>query len=139
MSYLLDTNVLSELARPRKNQGVLDWLAATRGWEHYVSVLTSGEPLRGVAKLRHRGDQRRAATIEQFVFATEQRFASRILAITDDIVRVWAGQSRAEPVPVVDGLIAATAAVHGWTVVTPNVTDFERTGVPVLSPFSREE
>ena len=136
MSYLLDTNVLSELARSKKNAGVLDWLAATRGSEHYISVLTMGELLRGVTKLRHHGEQNRAAAIEQFVLETERRFASRILGIGHDVVRVWAAQSPMQPLPVVDGLIAATAAVHGWTVVTRNVEDFERSGVPVLNPFT---
>lgn len=136
MSYLLDTNVVSELAKPRRNPGVVEWLAETRTDGHYLSVLTLGELLRGIAKLRHRGDHPQADKIERFVQTTEEQFSRYLLPITTEVVRGWARQPITRVVSVVDGLIAATASAHGLAVATRNVSDFEPTGVTVINPFS---
>lgn len=136
MSYLLDTNVLSELNKRVKNPGLLDWLAETRRGEHFVSVLTLGETYQGISHLRGRGDHQQADALEQFAVRTEERFANRILPVTTSIAREWGRQSHHQPIPAVDGLIAATARVHDVTVVTRNDSDFIATGARVLNPFS---
>lgn len=136
MSYLLDTNVLSELRKPVRNRGLLDWLATTHQAEHFVSVLTIGELHRGVSRLRDRGDRRQAEVIERFVRGTERRFAARILPITSDIAVEWGRQAHGSSIPSIDGLIAATAMVHRMAVVTRNSRDFEPTGAEVLDPFT---
>lgn len=139
MSYLLDTNVVSELAKRRKNQGVLDWLSEHRGAEHFLSVLTVGELLRGVERLRARGDRRQADRVEEFVRSTQERFERRILPVTGAMVREWALQDQSRPLPVVDALIAATAAAHDLTVVTRNASHFELAPVRVVDPFTADK
>ncbi|MGH3932809.1 MAG: type II toxin-antitoxin system VapC family toxin [Pseudonocardiaceae bacterium] len=135
MSYLLDTNILSETRKRNRNPGVTEWISATAQDRMHVSVLTIGEIGHGITGLRERGDRRQASILEGWLDDVVQEFGKRIIPITLDIAREWGTQGRTQPVPMVDGLIAATAKVHGWTVVTRNVKDFGNTGVRVLNPF----
>jgi predicted nucleic acid-binding protein len=135
VSYLLDTNVLSETRKRRSAPGVREWIASTPADLLYISVLTLGEIERGIARIRDRGDQSQAAALELWLRQLEAGFAERIIPVTLRIAGEWGRQRQQQPIPVIDALIAATARVHGWTVVTRNAKDFERIGVPVLNPF----
>lgn len=135
MSYLLDTNVLSETRKRNRNAGVTEWISTTDPERMHLSVLTIGEIGHGITQLHERGDRRQAAVIENWLDDVVQGFGARIVPVTLEIAREWVVQSKAAPVPVVDALIAATARVHGWTLVTRNVKDVDTTGVRVLNPF----
>ena len=135
MTYLLDTNILSETRKRQPASGVTSWIAATASEHLYVSVLTLGEIEQGISRIRGRGDNEQAAGLEHWLRAVELGFADRILSVTLPVAAAWGRQQHAQPLPVIDGLIAATARVNSLTVVTRNAKDFERTGVQVLNPF----
>jgi len=137
MMYLLDTVTISEVTRPQPDEGVLDWLAVhyTDAW---LSVITLGELRKGILSLapgRRRADL--TAWLDSDLMA---RFAHRIAPVTVDVAHEWgrlvaeAGRDGAT-VPALDGLIAATAAVHGLTVVTRNARDFAWAGIPATTPW----
>src|SRR6266700_5205832 len=136
MTYLLDTNVLSETRKRQPAQGLTDWIAATPPDRMHVSVLTLGEIESGIAKVRGRGDRYQAAALERWLRDVQAGFEKRILPVTLPVAAAWGRLQHAQPLPVIDGLIAATARVHGMTVVTRNVKDFELAGVQVLNPFA---
>lgn len=136
MSYLLDTNVLSETRKHSRNPGVTEWISATSPEHMHVSVLTIGEIGHGITQLRERGDRPQVAVIERWLDDVVQEFGKRIIPVTLDIAHEWGAQSKTQPITAVDALIAATAKVHGWTVVTRNVKDFDSTGVRLLNPFT---
>lgn len=136
MSYLLDTNVLSETRKRQPAAGVTDWIAATPLDRLHVSVLTLGEIEQGITKIRGRGDRRQAAALERWLGDVQDGFEGRILPVTIPVATAWGRQQHAQPLPVIGALIAATAQVHGLTVVTRNVKDFELAGVQVLNPFA---
>ena len=134
MTYLLDTNVLSETRKRRPAAGVASWIAATPPGLLHVSVLTMGEIGQGIARIRGRGDREQASALERWLRDLEAGFGDRVLPVTLPVAAAWGRQQYAQPLPVIDALIAATARVHGMTVVTRNVNDFELAGVPVLNP-----
>jgi hypothetical protein len=135
MTYLLDTNILAETRKRQPAAGVIDWIAATAPDRMHVSVLTLGEIEQGIAKVRRRGDQYQAAALERWLRDVQAGFEKRVLPVTVAVAVAWGRQQRGQPLLVIDGLIAATARVHGMTVVTRNVKDFELAGVQVLDPF----
>lgn len=135
MTYLIDTNILSETRKRQPSPGVAGWITATPPGRMYISVLTMGELEQGIARIRGRGDWKQAASLEQWLAAVETAFADRILPLALPAAKIWGRQSPARPLPVVDALIAATAQVHGLTVVTRNVKDYEHAGLQVLNPF----
>ena len=135
MTYLLDTNILSETRKRQPATGVTSWIAATPPERLHVSVLTLGEIEQGIARIRGRGDSEQAARLERWLRELELGFADRILPVTLPVATAWGRQQHAQPLPVIDGLIAATAEVNSLTVVTRNAKDFERSGVQVLNPF----
>jgi toxin FitB len=136
VTYLLDTNVLSETRKRQPSPSVAEWISATPPDRLHVSVLTLGEFEQGIARIRGRGDQQQASALERWLQDVETGFADRILPVTLHVAAVWGRQQYRQPLPVIDALIAATARVHGMTVVTRNVTDFELAGVQVLNPFA---
>ena len=136
MTYLLDTNVLSETRKRQPAAGVADWIAATPPDRLHVSVLTLGEIEQGIARVRDRGDLPRATALERWLQEVETGFEDRVLPVTLPVAAAWGGQQYAQPLPVIDALIAATARVHGMTVVTRNVKDFQLAGVQVVNPFT---
>jgi predicted nucleic acid-binding protein len=101
----------------------------------YGSVLTLGEIEQGIARVRGRGDLYQAAALEHWLRDVESGFEDRVLSVTLPVAAAWGRQQYSQPLPVIDALIAATARVHGMTVVTRKVKDFELAGVPVLNPF----
>lgn len=137
MTYLLDADVLSETRRRQPAAGLTDWIAATPPDRMHVSVLTLGEIEQGIAKVRGRGDQFQAAALERWLRDVQAGFERRILPVTIAVAAAWGRLQQAQPLPVIDALIAATARVHDMTVVTRNVKDFELAGVQVLDPFAR--
>jgi toxin FitB len=135
LSYLVDTNVISELRRgERCNPGVATWFAEVSTADLYLSVLTVGEMRKGIEAIRRR-DQRTAEALETWLGEVVATFSDRILPVDEGVAEQWGRFNVPNPLPVVDSLLAATASVHGLTLVTRNVKDVERTGVPCLNPF----
>jgi predicted nucleic acid-binding protein len=134
VTYLLDTNVVSETRKHRPAPEVVTWLADVDSGELHLSVMTIGEVRRGIERLRRR-DASQAAVYEAWLGTLETAFADRILGVDVAVADAW-GRISADPVPAVDGLLAATALVHGLTVVTRDIGPFERVGVPFLDPWA---
>ena len=135
MTYLLDTNVVSELRKPSPHPGVRAWLQSVPGAGTFLSVLTLGEVRRGIERMWAR-DETQASALERWLTSLEEGFADRILVVDRAVADAWGRVSAATPLPVVDGLLAATALVHGLVVVTRDTDPFERVGVPYLNPWS---
>lgn len=138
MIYLIDTNVLSEQRKHEPNSGVTAWFEDTRTADVRLSVITIGEVRRGITLLRLRRDFAQAGHVERWLSVTLEDFDERIVPITEAAAQRWGDLDARRSTPVADGLIGATAAVHGWTLVTRNVKDFEHIGVPLLNPFTKE-
>jgi toxin FitB len=136
MTYLLDTNILSELIKRRKNAGVLDWLAATSTLEHHISVLSIGEIRRGISLLQIRHDHAQAGRYEAWLEGTIAEFTDRIVPLDIGIAQRWGHSDAVRPMPTADALIGATAALHDMTLVTRNVKDFQPLGIRLLNPFT---
>ena len=134
MSFLLDTNVLSEARKPDRDPNLQTWLASVAASELYVSVLVVGEIRQGVERLRRR-DPRQAAVYEAWLELLHHSYRDRLIPVTPSIAEEWGRLNVPDPIAVVDGLMAATAKVHDLTFVTRNVADVRRTGVRVLNPF----
>lgn len=135
MAYLLDTCILSELRKPRCDRGVAGWMAGVQPDEAFLSVLTLGEIRRGIELLRPK-DPKAAGTLERWLLGLEVHYAERILPISPAVADRWGRLCLDQPLPVSDGLIAATGLEHKLIVVTRNVADFRRSGVGTLNPFS---
>ena len=128
MSWLLDTCALSEYVRKTPAPEVIRWLDEQDESSLFISVISLGEIEKGILKLRA-SDPRRSQKLTAWLGKVEQRFAGRILALDAAALHVWAqiaatAELAGQPLPVMDGLIMATAQCHGLTVVTRNVQDF---------------
>jgi hypothetical protein len=134
VSFLLDTNVVSEARRPAGHPGVRAWLRSVPAVDLFVSVLVVGEIRRGVEQVRRR-DPPHAAVIEAWLLRLATDYRDRVLPVTAAVAEEWGRLNVPDPLPVVDGLLAATARVHGLVLVTRNTDDFARTGVRLLNPF----
>ena len=134
MSFLLDTNVLSEARKPAGNPQVRAWLAGTVGSDLYISTLVTGEIRRGAERLRRR-DPAQAAILDAWLAALRRTYADRLLPVTAEIADMWGIINVPDLLPTIDGLLAATALVHGLTLVTRNTIDVARSGVRVFNPF----
>ena len=126
------------MRKPRKDPRVEAWLATTRPHELHVSVLTLGEVRRGIERLRPR-DPEQALVFETWLQEVENVFAERVLDVDLVVAQAWGRIDATSMVATVDGLIGATALVHGLTVVTRDTAPFERVGVPWLDPWSYGE
>jgi predicted nucleic acid-binding protein len=133
--YLVDTNVVSEARRGSAQ--ALAWLRSVRPERVYLSALTLGEIMRDVT-LRRKSDPQTAARLTEWLEQLRQDHADRILPVTDRIALEWGRIAALRPRGDIDGLIAATAIVHGLILVTRNVKDFEDTVVSLINPWSSE-
>ena len=136
MRFLLDTNVVSETRKRLPDRNVLDWLEAADQRALFISVLTIGELNQGIARRRRR-DPQAAASLHHWLRGIVEFFSERVVAIDAPVAEAWGELNAERPLPVIDSLLAATAHVHGFIVVTRNVKDIEPTGVPVLNPWNR--
>jgi predicted nucleic acid-binding protein len=136
--FLLDTNTVSELVSLKPNQRVLDWMEATDENLLYLSVMTLGEIRQGVAAL---AQSKKRTMLETWLEVDLQsRFAGRVLPIDGAVADRWGwimaqAQAKGLTLPVVDGLLAATALQHNLTVVTRNVSDFSVADLSVVNPW----
>lgn len=135
--FLLDTNVISELVRPAPEVKVRAWVAATDESLLYLSVLTLGEIRKGFAALK---DVSRRVRLEAWLDSDlVVRFAGRILTIDQAVADRWgrlcAKAEPRSPLPMIDGLLAATALHHNLTLVTRNTKDVEVTGATLFNPW----
>lgn len=136
MSYLLDTNVISELRKgDRANPSVASWFADVGDEEIFLSALTIGEIRRGVESVRRR-DPDSAAALDSWLARLSEAHRDRIVPLDRPIAEEWGRMNVPDPLPVVDGLLAATASILGLTLVTRNAADVEGTGVDLLDPFA---
>ena len=135
MKFLLDTNVVSEARKPRAYPGVLSWLNCTPAEDMFLSVLVLGEIRQGIARLAAK-DPRQAEVLARWLDQLRTDYADRLVPITAEIAEEWGRRNATTPLPVVDGLLGATAVVMGMTLVSRNSGDLERTGARVLNPFS---
>jgi toxin FitB len=132
--YLLDTNVVSELRRPRPHGAILAWLRDVSDAEIHLAAVTIGELQAGIEMTREQNPAK-AAEIESWLEQVSQTF--NVLPMDAGIFRAWARlMHRRSNDLIEDAMIAATATVHHLTVVTRNVRDFDRLGVKTLNPFS---
>jgi toxin FitB len=133
--FVLDTNVLSELRRPlRADPNVVAWASRTAAGEMFIAAITVLEIETG-ALMMERKDKRQGRQIRQWSDQTFLRFAGRILPFDDLVAKRCAQLHVPDRRPERDAWIAATALVHGMSVVTRNVADFAPTGVKVLNPW----
>ena len=136
--YLLDTNVVSELHRAIRGKGdpqVTAWLAHTGLPTCYISVITLMELEIGILRLERR-DMTQAMPLREWLEArVVPEFSGRVLALDETVARRCAALHVPNPRPERDAMIAATALVHGMTVVTRNTADFEAAGVALLNPW----
>ncbi len=138
MSFLLDTNILSEARKgERGDAGVRAWLGSVRATQLYISVLVVGEIRQGTERMRRR-DPAQAEVFDEWLARLRRDYRDRILPVTPEVAEEWGRISAGDPVAVVDGLMAATAKVKGMTFVTRNTADVVRTGVHLLNPFESD-
>ena len=138
MRYLLDTNVLSEPARPQPDSNVVAWLEAQSQMDLVLSVLTLGELGKGVERLA--SGARRDRLRQWLDVDLPRRFRDRVLPVDERVARAWgrlsaSGEEEGRRLPVIDGLLLATAAVHNLTFITRNERDCADRGVPLLNPW----
>jgi predicted nucleic acid-binding protein len=133
IKYLLDTNVISELRKPRPHGGVTAWVQALDWKQLFLSAVTLGELQAGI-ELTRQQDPSKAGQIEAWVNRLAGSF--QVLPMDGDCFRECARRMHGQPDDLLlDGMIAATASVHDLTVATRNTRDFVRLGVQVVDPF----
>lgn len=135
MSYLIDTNVISEIRKGNRcDQEVATWWVGIAEDQLYLSALVIGEIRKGVELARAR-DPQKATVLERWLGEITSSFADRILPVSTDVAEEWGRMNAVRPVPVIDALLAATAKVNGLTLVTRNEADVAGLGAEVLNPF----
>ena len=139
MSYLIDTNIISEVRKGQRcNTHVAAWYASIADEELFLSTLVLGEIRKGVELARAR-DPAKAAALERWLRQVEAAFDGRVLGIDNAVSDQWGRMSAIRPIPVIDGLLAATAVSHGLTLVTRNDRYIAGVGAMVLNPFRTGE
>jgi predicted nucleic acid-binding protein len=142
MSFLLDTNVVSEPTKPKPDPGLTSWLASVDEDRLFISAVTLAEISFGIER-RETGAGR--TKLETWLHGDlKARFYGRILPVNEAVAETWgrlvaARAAAGRPIGLMDGFIAATALVHGLTLVTRNTADFENTGAPLLNPWRKSQ
>ncbi|GEP55183.1 type II toxin-antitoxin system VapC family toxin [Reyranella soli] len=139
MSFLLDTNVVSEWVRPRPDAGVVAWLAEADEDRVFISVVTLAELRYGIERLA--AGQRRRRLDEWLRQELPLRFEGRVLSIDAEVADAWGRltalrEISGRPIGAADAFIAATAEAHNLTLVTRNVSDFDRTVRALVNPWT---
>lgn len=134
MTYLLDTNVVSELRKRKPDPRVLAWYEGVASAELFLSVLTIGEIRLGIERLR-RKDELQAELLEQWLRGLHAAYRDHLIDVDADVAEEWGRLSAPDQLPVIDGLLAASARIHGCILVTRNIADIAPSGASVLNPF----
>jgi predicted nucleic acid-binding protein len=136
VSYLIDTNIISEVRKgTRCEPSVAAWYHSILDGDVHLSVLVLGEIRKGAELARPR-DAPKARALTSWLAQVEAAFAERILSVDARVADEWGRMNALRPIPIIDGLLAATAKVHGMTFVTRNAADVEGLGVKLLNPFT---
>jgi hypothetical protein len=136
VKFLLDTNVISEIRkRDRAHSNIKQWVSRTPVEDIGTSVLVLAEIRRGI-ELKRRNDPAQAASLDRWFLQMRIGLGARVLPVDEPVAEAWALLGIPDPLPLIDGLLAATAKVHGLTLVTRNVADIAATGVPSFDPFA---
>lgn len=134
MTYLVDTNVVSELRKRAPDPHLLAWYGTVSSADLFLSVLTIGEIRLGIERLR-RKDTAQADLLEQWLRGLHVAYRDHLIDVDADVAEEWGRLNVPDQLPVIDGLLAASAKVRGWTLVTRNIADLGRSGVSLLNPF----
>ena len=135
MNYLIDTNIISEVRKgPRCDPNVASWYAKIADGSLYLSVLVLGEIRKGIERIRPK-DNAQANAIENWLVAVNKAFGERILPVDRAVANEWGRLNASRPLPIIDGLLAATAKTHRMTLVTRNTADIAGLDVYILNPF----
>jgi len=139
VSYLIDTNIISEVRKgTRCDAHVSAWYASVADEDLFLSTLVLGEIRKGVELARPR-DPGKAVALERWLREVESAFNGRVLGIDNAVSDQWGRMSAIRPLPVIDGLLAATALTNGLTLVTRNDRDVAGLGATVFNPFKGTE
>jgi toxin FitB len=135
VSFLLDTNVLSEVRKGAcASASVMAWWDDVHPGDLYFSVIVAGEIHRGIQKLM-KTDPSRAREFSEWLYSVVQAFEGRILQVDLETAEIWGRLTARRTLPLVDALLAATALAHDFTLVTRNTHDIHDTGVRYVNPF----
>ena len=135
MTFLIDTNIISEVRKgDRGDPAVATWWNGVSEDDLWLSSLVLGEIRKGV-ELARRRDPRRAEALEVWLTDVMSRFGNRVLPVDTAVAEQWGRMNAVRSLPVIDGLLAATAKANGLTLVTRNVADVAELDVDVLNPF----
>ena len=134
MTYLLDTNVISETIKKNPNENVIQWLSAIDADQYYLSVVSLGEIRKGVEKLTDL--QKKQKIVQWLEIDLVKQFQGRIISIDPSIADKWGYLCSLFPIPAIDALIAASAIVYNLKLVTRNTKDFDKVlGLELINPW----
>jgi toxin FitB len=134
MTYLLDTNVISEIRKRSPDPQVLAWYNSLTPAEAFISALSVGEIRQGIERLR-RKDHEQADLLERWLEGLRNSYADHIVAVDAAVAEEWGRMNVPDPLPVIDGLLAATAKARGLTLVTRNTADLARSEAVLFNPW----
>jgi predicted nucleic acid-binding protein len=135
VNYLIDTNIISEVRKGRRcDPNVARWYENIEDASLYLSVLVIGEIRSGIERARPK-DTAKANALEHWLIAVDKAFGERILPVDHDVANEWGRLNASRPLPVIGGLLAATAKTHRMTLVTRNTADIADLDVSILNPF----
>jgi toxin FitB len=136
LTFLLDTNVVSEIRKTTGDANVVRWYSDAPAGELHLSVLVVGEVSQGIERLRRRGDAKQADVFDLWLTGLKEDFRERLIPVSTAIAERWGQLNAAKPVPIIDGLMAATAIEHDLILVTRDTEALKGTGVRLLDPWS---
>ncbi|MDM8566672.1 type II toxin-antitoxin system VapC family toxin [Candidatus Halobeggiatoa sp. HSG11] len=135
LKYLLDTNILSELRKSKRcDLNVKKWFDKTEQSQLFTSVLVIGEIRRGIENIRRR-DKQSAYQLERWLENLQINFQERIIPIDERIAETWGYMNSIRPLPVIDGLLAATTKTYDFILVTRNIKDIQGIDIEFINPF----